>query len=333
MLVEVKERTTWKRGLRASTWIFRVLGLAVLAAMLYRLDLSQVWEMMQDADLLLVVLSIILIPPLILIKTYRWQGIMRSQEIYLRFTPALLVYFGSLFIGFITPGRLGELVKVVHVTRDCGVSSSRAFSGVLADRLFDVYALLVIGGAGLLALSTRGADKLEIGIAALLAVLPLVLFINARTFGWIQRIGSRLTGLGRTVFAAGSWLQDMRHSLRRLTWRQLLSGVVLTLIVTAIFLSQAYLLARALDVPASFDEVFYATALGSLASLVPISIAGLGTREATIVGYLGTVGVDAEVALTFSLLIFVAFYGATGVMGAIAWWVKPVSLASPVAEG
>ena len=61
-------------------------------------------------------------------------------------------------------------------------------------------------------------------------------------------------------------------------------------------------------------------------TLLPISISGLGTREAAIVAYLGTIGVPAEAALGFSLLVFVTFYVGGGLMGAAAWWVKPVPL-------
>ena len=42
--------------------------------------------------------------------------------------------------------------------------------------------------------------------------------------------------------------------------------------------------------------------------------------------YLSTAGVPGEVALGFSLLVFVTFYMAGGLMGALAWWVKPVAL-------
>jgi len=35
-------------------------------------------------------------------------------------------------------------------------------------------------------------------------------------------------------------------------------------------------------------------------------------------------GVPAEAALSFSLLVFLTFYVAGGLMGAVAWGVKPV---------
>ena len=89
---------------------------------------------------------------------------------------------------------------------------------------------------------------------------------------------------------------------------------------------RCYLLALALGLKTSFIQISFAVALGSLVTLLPISISGLGTREAAIVAYLGTAGVPAEMALSFSLLVFLTFYVAGGLMGAVAWWVKPIQI-------
>jgi len=74
--------------------------------------------------------------------------------------------------------------------------------------------------------------------------------------------------------------------------------------------------------------VTFAVALGSLITLLPISISRLGTRAAAMIAYLDTVGIPAEAALSFSLLVFVTFYVAGGLIGALAWWIKPVPIRS-----
>jgi uncharacterized membrane protein YbhN (UPF0104 family) len=93
-----------------------------------------------------------------------------------------------------------------------------------------------------------------------------------------------------------------------------------------LFYGQCYLLALALSLPIDIIRVSMAVALGSLVTLIPISISGLGTREAVIVAYLGNAGVAPEAALGFSFLVFATFYIAGGLMGAIAWWLHPVPL-------
>ena len=312
---------------RLIAWAPRLLGLILLGVLLTRLDLPQVYLTLRKANLPLMAIALFTIVPLILVKTIRWQVILRSQKIYFQLWPAFLAYFGSLFIGFLTPGRLGEFIKAIHVSREGQVSPARAFSSVLADRLFDLYALLFVGGMALLTLT---AGKTGIGVvlgAMALITVPITLFLNETTFGWLQRGGSKWGGpVAQRLFGSTGWLQEIREGLRQLTFVKLIITIGLTALAYLIFFGQGYLLALALELPVGFGPVSYAIALGSLVTLLPISISGLGTREAAMIAYLGTVGVTAEVALSFSLLVSLIFYIGGGLMGAIAWWIKPVDI-------
>jgi uncharacterized membrane protein YbhN (UPF0104 family) len=302
----------------------RLAGLVLLAFLLARLDLGRIREVIRTADLWLIGLSMLGIVPLILIKTARWQGLLHAQAIRLSTWPALLAYFGSLFIGFLTPGRLGEFIKAVHVSRDCNVPLAQAFSSVLADRLFDLYALLLVGSAALLSLALNGQEIIVLAALVLVMILPLAVFLHEMSFAWIQRFGVRFGVLGRTLLGEGGILPEVRAGLLQLTWAQFLVAVMLTVLAYGVFFGQCYLLACALDLSVGFGPVTFAVALGSLITLVPISISGLGTREAAMIAYLDSAGVQAESAISFSLLVFVTFYVAGGLIGAVAWWIKPV---------
>ncbi len=319
--------TSPRQRRRSISWL-NLIGPLLLLLLLWKLDIAALAGVLAAADPLLVALSVALIVPMIIIKTIRWQGIMRSQSIYFATLPALLAYFGSLFIGLLTPGRLGEFVKTLHVSRDCAVSSARAFSSVLVDRLFDLYILLFVGGAAIFTLALGEAEIWSLVVSALLLTIPPGLFLNNRVFAYIQRIGSMLGRRGQRFFAPDGWLAEMRAGIRQLSGADLLLATVLTVLSYAIFFIECYLLALALHLSVGFVEVSYAVAIGSLITLLPISISGLGTREAAIIAYLGTVGITSEQALSFSLLVFATFYLGGGLIGAVAWWFKPVPLAS-----
>lgn len=298
-------------------------GLVLLVFLIARLDLNQIREVIRTADLWLISLSMLGIVPLIYVKTIRWQGLLRVQAIRLALWPALLAYFGSLFIGFLTPGRLGEFVKAVHVSHDCNVPLAQAFSSVLADRLFDLYLLLLVGSAALLSLALSGQEIIVLVALAFTMLLPLGLLLYEKTFVRMQRIGLRLGPWGHKLFGAGGLLPEVRAGLLQLTWGRFLMAAVLTILAYGIFFGQCYLLACALNLSVGIGPVTFAVALGSLVTLVPISISGLGTREAAMIAYLDSAGVQAEPALSFSLLVFVTFYIAGGLIGAVAWWIKP----------
>ena len=314
-------------------WL-RLLGLALLAFLLWRVDTRQLGNVLYQVAPTLLVVAVLLNVPQISLKVFRWRWLLRSQQIQYGLWPASLSYFGSIFVGLLTPGRLGEFVKALHVSQDCGMSTARAFSTVLADRLFDLYALLLVGGAALLTLTAdpdvNGALGL-IGFTVLLT-LPLVMLLNARAFGWLQAFGLRFGSWGQKLFAPQGWLMQLRKGLRELTLPWLARAAGLTILAYGIFFSQCYLLAMALGLSVGYAQVSYAVALGSLVTLLPVSISGLGTREAAIIAYLGTAGVPVEAALGFSLLVFVTFYVAGGLMGAVAWVMKPVPL-SHTAKG
>ena len=307
-------------------WLLRLLGIVLLGFLLARLDLGQVYAVMRGANPLLIVAAMGAIPLLILVKTVRWRGVLRAQGVHYRTGPAFLAYFGSLFVGLLTPGRLGEFVKTVHVSQECGVSTAHAFSSVLVDRLFDLGLLLIVGGMALLALGRGSADVIAVGGAVALLAVPLALFLNDTAFSWLQRIGLKLGALGRKLFAAGGWVVEMRLGLRRLAQAQVAIASAWTALAYALFFGQCYLLALALGLGIGFWRVSFAVSLGSLVALLPVSVAGLGSREAAIVAYLGAAGVPSEGALSFSLLVFLSFHVASGLMGAVAWWIKPVDL-------
>ena len=318
----MSERTSWQQKV---PWL-RLIGLVLLGVLLWQLDVAALARILQDADRYLLMMAVVLNLPMVLLKSLRWQALMLPQGIRYSVSKAYMVYFGSIFVGFLTPGRLGEFVKAVHVKQDCDVPMGRAFSSVLADRLFDLYMLLLVGGVALLTLTVGNIEVLALAMSGLSLTLPLVLFLNDTTFGYLRRLGLRLGAVGQKLFARGSWISEMRTGLRQLTWSWLLGAVALTVVAYAIFFGQCYLLTLALGLQVNFVQVSFAVALGSLVTLLPISISGLGTREAVMIAYLGTAGVPAEMALGFSLLVFVTFYIAGGLMGAVAWWVKPVTL-------
>ena len=313
-------------------WIPRLLGLALLVFFLARVGLEETNRVIRKADVVPLLLAVSGNALLILVKTRRWQVILGSQSVPSRTWPAFLAYFSSLFVGLLTPGRLGEFVRAAYVVHEAGAPPGLALSGVLADRLFDLYALLLVGGLAVFTVTGAAAGPALLMTTGLLT-LPLGLLLRDAAFGRLQGLGLRLGRLGQRFFAEQGPLAAMRLGLRCLSLRHLLLSAGLTVLAYVIYFGQAYLLAWALDLGLGPLTVSAAVALGSLVALVPVSIAGLGTREAAIITYLGSVGVPAESALAFSLLVFLTFHVGGALLGAVAWWLRPVPFGGPMTRG
>jgi hypothetical protein len=302
----------------------RLIGPVLLVVLFFHLDIKRITETINRADTLLIIISILVSIPLILLKTVRWLGLLQAQGLTYGFMPAFLAYFGSIAIGLLTPGRFGEFVKVMHVTHDCKVSPAQAFSSVLGDRLFDFYILLLVGTIAFFTIDVKVLDMMKLVSAAIVLCVPLIVFLNDFLFAVLRKTGYSLGRAGRKLFAEDGWIVEMRTGLRCLTLKGSVSAVVLTIIGYAVFFEQCNLIAIALKANIGFASVSFAVAIGSLVTLIPISISGIGTREAAIILYLGKAGVPNETAMAFSLLVFIVSYIGSGFIGAIAWWLKPL---------
>lgn len=307
------------------TYLLRATGLVVLAILLWQADLSHLVGQIQGAKWIIVAIAFLLNCPHILMKSQRWLLLLSAEGIRYRWWKAYLAYYGSIFIGLLTPGRLGEFIKALHVSKDCNVSTRRAFTSVLVDRLFDLYSLALVGGLALVALGMGSATVLTATLLATVGVLliPAALLWNRTTFRYLQSAGMRLGKVGRGLLGDDGWVTEIHDGLRQLTLPYLLVCALFTGIAYAIFYGQTYLLGLSLGLDAPFLTISFAVALGSLVTLVPISISGLGTREAAVVAYLGANGVPAQAALGFSLLVFAVFYVGGAVIGSVAWFIKP----------
>ena len=303
----------------------RLLGVALVVVLLVRADLAGVSDTLGDAHVVGLLIAFVLLLPLVLLKSMRWQLILAVQGVRLGTMPAYLSYLGSMFLGVLTPGRVGEFARIFHVTEKHGVSRTLAFSGVLADRLFDLYLLLILGALALAAITDGGVRIVVIVAIAVAAGIPLVAVASDRVLGWalvpVRWGRARVHKMPWRLF---DLLVEVRTGLRSVTGPALVVSALLTVAAYAVFFTQAYIIARSAGIDASFVTVSLVIALGSLVAVLPISISGLGTRDAVIVAYLGTEGVAGDSALGFSILIFLVFVVGSGLIGAAAWLVKPV---------
>jgi len=313
-------------GIRWRT-LSRILGPVLLAVILLRVDPASIWSVLRESHPGWLGIAVAATPVMLLLKAARWQTLLRGLGVSYPLPTAFLSYYVCLFIGNLTPGRLGELVRAAHLVQDREVDPGRALSSVVVDRLFDLFALLFLGG---LALSSLGGteDVLlgTVGILFLLACTTLVLVLPKTVFkrpGVVQRTKKRIRR-GRRMTALFALLAGFRDGLLGIRPSSLARATLLTLIANGIYFALCFCLARSLSLRVGFLPIAGATALGSLVALIPMTVAGLGTREAAITAFLYRQGVPPEEALSLSLLIFANFYLLSSIVGALLSLAKPV---------
>ena len=306
--------------------LLRGIGLAALGLILSQIDIPDLVDLVRGASIGYLVAAVPLFFALIAVKALRWGGILRAVGIDLGFRTLLHAYLASFYLGAVTPGRLGEVIKVLYVT-ERGHPRSEALFCTLLDRAWDIAFLVIVGSIAMVRFASFFAAPLYLVAATMLLLLLTVA-------GVVQNRGKGKSALRRVLGLV------LPESLRATTEQVILEFVghwsalcrrdfgiafLATFISWLLYYVQIYLLTLGIGVPLSFFEMVLMVTLASLMSLLPITVAGIGTRDVTLIALFGLVGLPVEMAVALSLSIL-ALFVVNAVMSLGFWYARPVQM-------
>ncbi len=284
-------------------WLLRLLGPALLILFLANANLVELWATLRGASLWPILLSLLLMPPFVLIKAWRWLRIMRELGLQLDFATACALYTVGLFYGATTPGQAGDLLKAVYL-RDRGQPLAPAMLSVILDRLFDLLVMAALATLGIFALGrllpSRELQSALVVLMGLGLTALTVLLVARGPRTWmltvaLPRVAPRLT------VTLGRW----NEQLQGLTLRPALVVELGLLSLGSAFFTflRLWLLFLALSLSlVPLYVVVGASALIAVLQVLPISIAGVGVRDAVLIAILLPYGYTTEQAITLSAL-------------------------------
>jgi uncharacterized membrane protein YbhN (UPF0104 family) len=230
-----------------------------------------------------------------LVSAAKWRVLLAASGLRPRWRDVWAAHGLGLFANLWLPSLVGgDVVRAAHLARRDGGLARLAAAG-LADRVLDTAALVTLALAGLAAApATRGFAARPVAAAALLGLasaaagLALLLRLPA------ARLGPRLeTPLLRLRAAAESILARPRAAL---------AAFALSLAVQAGFVALNVRLAAAVGIHLPAATWYLVWPLAKLVALAPISLGGLGVREAAQAALLAPLGVPAALAVAQSLV-------------------------------
>lgn len=222
------------------------------------------------------------------------------------------------FYTLVLPRGAAAAVRWKHYAE--GGAAMAASALLLFETLVSMATLFGTAAIALAVLPDRGglADVLLpmswLGFAATAAmVLPFLHAPSARLAGRVNdrllRRSTRLSGLAQRFTAAVAAYQ-------RIPGRTIWGIVAVSLCGYVLFVLSAWILLEAMDLHLALAQIAWIRSVTLLLALIPISIAGLGVREASFIAFLGEYGVSSSEAFAFSMATF-AIQLVLGAIGAL----------------
>jgi uncharacterized protein (TIRG00374 family) len=127
-----------------------VIGLIIFAQKV-NINPQKTWAAIRTANLFFFAMAFIIYYLSFAIRAVRWRlllenvGYTKENGIYLpRFWKLVEIIYISFFANSVVPAKLGDLYRAYLLRQEIGVSTTRSFGTVLAERLLDLIALLLL---------------------------------------------------------------------------------------------------------------------------------------------------------------------------------------------
>jgi len=273
----------------------------------------------------LAIASLLLFVVVNAILALRWWVICQRLEMGVAFKELFQVYYISWFLSIIPLAAISPISKLIYL-KDEGKPTDITAVSITLDKLFDIIGLMFFSLFGIVYFPQSFFKDLHLWVyfAGMAFLVLVILVFGSRIWKILKELLRRYSsqklqklGSGLELYLTKFWSEfDMKLF-------SLLLGISITIgLLRSLIL---YLLAISLNIHVSFGLIIACRALFGIVNIVPISVSGLGTRDAILLPALSLSGVSKEFALALG---FVAFLWAliSKISGIIFWVKRPLPL-------
>jgi glycosyltransferase 2 family protein len=271
-------------------------SLVILVVIYWKIDLAKLAAVFGQCDRLWLAISLGMVVPITLATAWRLQQLMPRSGVDLAtparglsFTEANRLILAASVLNMVLPSKMGDIAKA-YFMRDRGqLDGSLALSLVVFEKACDMLSLLLWCTVGLLLFPRRdllfGVMTIAIALGLAFGVLMLGSIGFAKAgFGLGRRL---LPGKmqGKIDRMADSW--EQMHGYFWSDRRRLLTVTLTSVFIWFLHLLQIWFFIVALRASVPLLTSLALSPLAILAGLLPLTFAGVGTRDAALIAFYG----------------------------------------------
>ncbi len=278
-----------------------IFGILLFIYILFKIDLQAVLSEIRNANIYFLLIAAFLVFVMMLSETIKWFTIARFQNIKIPFNEAFKINMIDNYYGFITPSKVGSVIRAEYLKRYADGHFGKGLFNFIIDKVMDLSAIIFIA----IIFSYNFKDKLDLPIGFFTAlflffIFGTLFFLKKERSEVILRIIYRKLVPNRFRYQAKSSFESFYDHVPKK--RYFILFFLLNLFNWIINYTLAYSVGLSLGINLPFIYYLSIFPLATLVSLIPISVAGLGTREATLISLFGLFGIEAAKVFSMSII-------------------------------
>ena len=295
------------------------ISLALILFAYKSIDINDLKKTIGQLDIMLVLGALLIKFFCLAIQALRWNLILVELEVVLSFIAALKNILIGFFFNQTLPSSIGGDAVRAWECRHLGIK--KVIASIVLDRVAGLFALFLSSSVFTFVLLKN--TVFDVSMISSLQFLMVINLLGMMIILILPIIDKILKIIGF------SWLSEkLEIHLLTYTMREIISKPVKVLVIISSSISlhlllgiSGYILLLSINSGPSFLVFFPYFLLALTISTIPISIGGWGVRETAMMSVFYFIGIDAEVALVFSILYGLLMF-CVGFPGGILWLFK-----------
>lgn len=290
-------------------------SLALLIFLFNQVDKKSLFGIIKNADFGLLLLAAVVFLAGYMLCLVRWWMLLRAAKVDISWERVLVSFSGGIFFNLILPSTIGgDIVRGIDLVRHTK-KSREVVATVLLDRLSGYTGLVVLTFFSLVFgfkyVKGNTAVLAWMLVMTLLLIVMLLVIFNKTLYSYINNL-LHSPNAGRVRRGIRNLHREMHYF--REHQGIMFSTLIISLLVQITLPLVFYFISRSLGLNVNIIYfLIFVPIIGAIA-LLPVSIGGLGLRDASTVYFFTKIGVSRDLAFTMSLLSFllILVYGAIG---------------------
>lgn len=307
-----------------------LIGFAIFIFLLSRVKIGEVAGLLSSTKPDFYFGALLLLALLLLLKGLKWKLVLRAQGVSLGLPEAVKYFCVGFFFSSFTPAKLGDFVRALYISG--GAKLPLALGSVLVDRAIDVALLFIFAVfATVAAYFWLGSQMVPFWLLILLSAIlaaSFYLLFNEHYLKILLRPMFRAIVPENHKAGLSAGFSELFSSVKTvLNRKRVFAGAILvgtlSWVISILF---AYLVMLSLGIGLPLAAMFLIYPIVTLADLLPISISGVGTRDAILIFFFSVLSMPPEQAVAFSLLLFFTGYLLVATIGYAFFLSRPVDI-------
>ena len=305
--------------------LFRIsISFALLIFLFRGVDKKTLFSLIKNADKALLFFSFCIFLGTHLLGFMRWNMLLRSARINLPVKRVIMSFAGGIFFSLFLPSTIGgDFVRSVDLAAHTK-KPKEVVATVFLDRLSGYIGLVSITLLGLLIGFEYVRDRVvfvSVGIIVFILLIVLVVLFNRGVYQKINKLAGKKSSKTNNKFRLvlerlKDNIASVHQEIHRFRGRKkiIVKNLMLSFIIQLIVPVSFSLIGLSLGIKVPIFYFFIFLPIIGAITLLPVSMGGLGLRDATMIYFFAKAGVSKDLAFAMSLINFsyVLICGAIG---------------------